>query len=271
MLAAAQCGRYLRALGVPSRAPSLDALTELTAAHLTRVPFENLSKLLRFRRTGFRGIPDLEAFLDGIERFQLGGTCYSNSFHLHQLLRALGYEAHLCGADMSRPDVHLVNRVRLDGRDYLVDAGYGAPFLAPMALDLARDQEIVLGADRYVLKPRDGTGRSRLDQHRDGAPGHGYTLKPESRRIEEFARVIEDSFAPAATFMNALLVTRFWPGRSRVLRNLALSDAEGAALHVRRVPDVSALPGVIEESFGIPGAVAAEALQGLSLSDEVWG
>jgi arylamine N-acetyltransferase len=37
--------RNLDVLGVTKKAPSRDALTELVTAHLTRVPFENISKL----------------------------------------------------------------------------------------------------------------------------------------------------------------------------------------------------------------------------------
>jgi arylamine N-acetyltransferase len=37
--------RYLAALGVPRREPSPPALAELVFAHVTRVPFENVSKL----------------------------------------------------------------------------------------------------------------------------------------------------------------------------------------------------------------------------------
>jgi arylamine N-acetyltransferase len=33
-------------LGVTARRPDYDALAELTAAHLARIPFENVSKLL---------------------------------------------------------------------------------------------------------------------------------------------------------------------------------------------------------------------------------
>lgn len=44
--------RYLRALGVPRRPPGREALAEIVAAHVTRVPFENVSKLLRFRDLG---------------------------------------------------------------------------------------------------------------------------------------------------------------------------------------------------------------------------
>src|SRR5512143_789806 len=92
---------YLRLLGLRPRVPSLEALTELTGAHLVRVPFENVSKL----------------------------------YYLYRLLENLGYRVRLCGADMSRPDVHLVIVVTVEGHEYVVDGGYGAPFLAPLPRD----------------------------------------------------------------------------------------------------------------------------------------
>ncbi len=263
----AEVERYLSVLGVPRRTPSLEALAELTAAHVTRVPFENVSKLLRFRRSGFRGIPDLATFLGDIERFHLGGTCYTNNVHFGRLLAALGYDVALCGADMSKPDVHVVNVVRLDGHEYLVDGGFAAPFLEPLPLGLDRDQEIALGGERYVLKPRGADGRSRLDHHRDGRPPHGYTLNPRPRRVEEFAGVIDESFEPEATFMNALTIVRFLPGRSLALRNLKLVEAEGDRTRTVRFADAAPLPVLIEERFGIPRALTAEVLAGLTLVD----
>jgi arylamine N-acetyltransferase len=262
--------RYLRILGVDRRAPSLEALTELTRAHLTGVPFENVSKLYRYRRSGLRGIPDVSEYLDDIERNHLGGTCYTNNYFLYLLLDALGYEVALCGADMSNPDVHLASIVKLDGREYIVDAGYGAPFLAPIPRDLERDHEVLLGSERYVLRPRDAEGRSRLEQHRDGKPSHGYTLKPAPRRIEEFAGVIENSFAPAATFMNALAVVRFWPGRSLALHNQTLIESEGLRARKERIASPADLPRVIEERFSIPQAITRVAMEGLRLTEDPW-
>ncbi len=53
--------RYLRLLGVTRRRPGLEALREITLAHLTRVPFENLSKLLVRNRPAQHGLPGLES------------------------------------------------------------------------------------------------------------------------------------------------------------------------------------------------------------------
>lgn len=263
--------RYLRVLGQPRLAPGPAALAALVSAQVRRVPFENVSKLLRFRRSGFRGIPDLEEHLDGIERFALGGTCYANNFHFHRLLASLGYDVTLCGADMARPDVHLVNLVRVEGREYLVDGGYGAPFLEPLPRDLPHDHEVALGRERYVLKPRDAAGRSRLELYRDAVHRHGYDVNPAPRRIEEFAGIVAESFSPSATFMNRVTFMRFFPGRTLVLQNLNLLEFEGPAAREERLPGAGALPEVLERRFGVPLGIAREALDGLAVPADPWG
>lgn len=253
--------RYLRALGVPRRPPGREALAEIVAAHVTRVPFENVSKLLRFRSLGLAGVPDLASFLEGIERDRLGGTCYANNYHLYRLLLALGYAARLCGADMLRPDVHIVVTVELDGHDLLVDAGYGAPFLDPFPLDAARSEEVSLGRERWVLLPRDGRGRSRLEHYRDGTLVHGYLAKPEPRPMSDFAAVVADSFRSDATFMRSLVISRFERGRSAVLHNLELVESVGSRSSVRRLRDLHDLAAAIEDRFGIARDLVADAVR----------
>jgi N-hydroxyarylamine O-acetyltransferase len=260
--------RYLRILEVPRREPGLAALAELTAAHLKRIPFENVSKLY-YRKDAERRLPDLARFLDGIESHHFGGTCYSNNFHFHELLTQLGYPVSLCGADMSAPDVHVVNTVSLAGRQYLVDVGYGAPFLSPLPLDLQHDHELRWGSERYVLKPRDPAGRSRVEQHRDGVLRHAYLVNPRPRRIQEFERVIPASFDEKATFMNALLLARFSRDRSVTLRNLILTEVREESSRVTRISGRDALPAAVERHFGIPEGITRQALEGVDLTASV--
>lgn len=260
--------RYLGILGVPHREPGLAALAELTSAHLRRIPFENVSKLYHRREAGMR-LPDLARFLDGIERHHLGGTCYSNNFHFHELLARLGYRVSLCGADMSAPDVHVVNTVDLAGRQYLVDVGYAAPFLSPLPLDLERDHEVHWGSDRYVLKPRDSAGRSRLELFRDGRLRHAYQVNPKPRRIQEFESVIAASFEESATFMNALVLARFFRARSVTLRNLTLSQSRESGSGAHRTLGRDAVPAAVERYFGIPAPITRQALEGIALTVSV--
>jgi arylamine N-acetyltransferase len=262
--------RYLRLLGIPRRAPGLRALTELVAAQAMRVPFENVSKLYYRKRYGLRALPGLERFLEGVERYNFGGTCYSTNYYFSLLLARLGFQVKLCGADMANPDVHVVSMVAVEGREYLVDVGYAAPFLEPLPRGLDRDHVIELGRDRYVVKPLDEDGRTRVELYRNDKLKHGYTAKPAPRRIEEFAQVIEDSFDDQATFMNALLLVRFMPNRSLAVQNLKLIRSEGKNSRIQTIAGREDLPMVVEEHFAIPGWIVELAVKELGQLQDAW-
>lgn len=261
---------YLNILGVPKREPSFNALTELVEAHLVRVPFESISKLYYKKHVGLSGLPDLELYLDGIERYNFGGTCYPNNIHLNQLLAHLGYRVRLCGADMNNPDVHVVSMVDVEGREYLVDAGYAAPFLAPLPRDLTDDHIVTSGRDRFVLTPQDADGCSRVDMYRDGNLKHGYLAKPAPREIKDFEQIIADSFRRGATFMNALLLARFYPNRSCVIHNLNVVDSVGSNWKTGKLTSRGELAHVVEDRFSIPRHIVADAVAELGELGDPW-
>lgn len=262
--------RYLNLLGVQRRRPSKDALCELAEAHVSRVPFENVSKMYYKKHQGLRGLPSFELFLDGIERLHCGGTCYSNNYYLYLLLANLGYAIKLCGADMSNPDVHLVSMVTIENHEYLIDVGYAAPFWMPLPRDLTMDYTIVLGRDRYVLKPQDAQGCSRMELYRDGVLKHGYRAKPLPRRIEEFEHIIVDSYRDDATFMNSLLLARFYPDRSIVIHNLTVIESYGTESHLRTLANWEDLGRAVEDYFGIPVEITAAVVKELGQLGDVW-
>jgi N-hydroxyarylamine O-acetyltransferase len=262
--------RYLDLLGIQRRMLSMEALCELVEAHVLRVPFENLSKIYYKKHQGLSGLPSLELFLDGIERYHFGGTCYTNNYYLYQLLANLGYQINLCGADMSNPDVHLVSMVTVGNREFLVDAGYAAPFLTPLPRDLTTDYSIVLGRDRYVLKPQDARGCSRLELYRDGDLRHGYLAKPMPRQIHEFEQVIVDSYRDEATFMNALLLARFFPNRSLVIHSLAVIESQGTESRIRALASQDELGQAVYEYFALPKEFTEDVVRGLEQLGDAW-
>jgi arylamine N-acetyltransferase len=262
--------RYLHLLGLRRKEPDLRALEEIVHAHVVTIPFENISKLYYLRTAGLRGIVGIGQYLDGIERFHFGGTCYANNVHLNTLLTSLGYDAHLCGADMSKPDVHLVNLVHIDGREFIVDAGNAAPFFSPLPRDLTVEHRITHGNDSYVLLPQDPEGRSRMMQYRNGLPRHGYVVKPGPRKISEFERVIGDSFLPGAVFMNSVLLVGFHGGTSHVIHNLHVVEYEGPTAIKRQPGSIDALVDEIERIFSIPAGISRIALEGVSLEQDAW-
>ena len=257
-MTAESVSQYLDILQVPKRRPSHTALEELVAAHLTRVPFENISMLHRFKRLGLKGIPPLDLFLDGIVRENFGGMCFSSNIHFSHLLGSLGYDARLCGADMHVPNSHMATIVTIEGREYLVDVGYGAPFSMPMPLDRATDFRIELDHAFYRLLPRDARGQSRMEFIQNGVLRSSYVVKPQAMKAADFSSVIAAMFAPRAVFRNLLLLTRFWAsGRYRIIHNLTVFESDGA-FRAFPLANRNELLECIEESFGISPGIAAE-------------
>jgi arylamine N-acetyltransferase len=262
--------RYRSLLEVEPGPPSIDRLERLVRRQIQRVPFENISKLWRFKRHGLKSLVSLLDHLDGIEDRGFGGTCYANNWHFGQLLGHLGYDVAFCGADMSHPDVHTVLIVRLDGREFLVDVGYGAPFFQPVPRDAGRDLEITWGICRYVFRTPDRSGRTRLDLYRSGQLVHGYLAKPQPRSIEYFSEIIADSYRSDAHFMTALVVERFFAGRSVRIHNFKLSEA-APALHRETVLDTREhVVQTVEQHCGIEANTVREAIEDVPLEADIY-
>lgn len=262
--------RYLSLLRISQGDPTLGYLERLVTAHMRQIPFENISKLFYWKTMGFHASIDLTQYLNGIEHFHFGGTCYANAFHLNELLCYLGYDARLCGADMKNPDVHLVNVVTIDAREYLVDVGYAAPFLEPIPLDLTVEHSLRFGNTTYLIRPRDGFGRTRVELYRNGILRHGYIINPAPRRIDEFLPVIAESFAPNATFMNALLLVKFGPDESSVIHNKELIQVRRDDTNRTILRSNGELASVVHELFGIPEEVVAMAVNGKNFGGDAW-
>ena len=256
--------RYLSLLNVVPRPPSYEALRELVDAHLCRVPFENVSKVHRMQTEGLRGLPRLVAYLDGIDRYGFGGTCYLNGYFVHLLLAHLGYDVDLCGADMSESDVHLVNVVRVGGREFLVDVGYAAPFHEPIPLDLDEEYSVELGRDRYAFMPRSADGWVSQVHCRNGEQVHEYHVNPTPRTIDHFEAVVLDSYRPEGEFVTQLRYVAFQRQSLIAVRNLRLIEVNAKGTHVTRLEKWQ-LPALMFERFGIPADITDAVVATMSL------
>ncbi|MFC2102285.1 arylamine N-acetyltransferase [Bacteroidota bacterium] len=261
------CEKYLHLLGIRKREPGLEGLKEVVWAQMSIVPFENISKLLYKKRLGQTHLVSFEQYLEGIEKYHFGGTCYANNFYLNQLLSWLGYEVKLCGAEMHMPDLHLVNIVCLGDQEFLVDTGFAAPFSEPLPLNLSTDYTIISGSSKYLLQHPDADGLHRMGQYRDGVLTHGYRINTLAREIGEFEQVIGNSFRPESTFMNNLLVTRFARDKFLSLRNMTLTESTPETSNKQTLGSRQELAQVIEKRFGIPQEIVLESIVGISLGD----
>ena len=105
---------------------------------------------------------------------------------------------------------------------------------------------------------------------RDGNLKHGYVAKPVPKQIGDFKQIIDDSYRDEATFMNAILLARFFPDRSLVIHNLTVIESQGTESSVRTVADRSGLVQIISECFGIPQRFTRDAVHGLGQLGDAW-
>ena len=243
--------RYLRLLGIAGHPSRLDGLRTLVRRHLSAVPFENISKLLLFDREHTGRATTLTEFLDGIEYSDRGGTCYTNNPFLTELLRELGYDADLLGADMSRPNVHTCIRVRIDSVAYHVDVGFAAPFREPLRLDRLPVQ-VEEGTNRYVLA-RDAAGDGFcMSMFTEAESGIAYLVHDPPRPREFFDRVVLDSYAQSSTFMRCLRISRVFDRFSLDLIDRKLYRHEAGKTAITQMESIQELKRAVEDRLGMP-------------------
>lgn len=138
--------RYLARIGYAGPvAPTLEVLAALQAAHIAAIPFEAIDAL-----TGAGidiGADAIDAKLIGQRR---GGYCFEQNALFLRVLLAIGFDAEgllgrvrwmLPDDAPPTPRTHMVVRVKLDGRPWLVDVGFGAAVPpAPLAMDSEEPQ-----------------------------------------------------------------------------------------------------------------------------------
>ena len=243
--------RYLRLLGIANHPSGLDGLRTLVRRHLSAVPFENISKLLLLDREHTGRVTTLTEFLDGIEYSDLGGTCYTNNPFLTELLRELGYDADLLGADMSRPNVHTCIRVRIDSVAYHVDVGFAAPFREPLRLDRL-PVPVEEGTNRYVLARDAAGGGFCMSMFSDAENGLAYVVHDPPRPREFFDPVVLESYALSATFMRCLRISRVFDECSLDLIDRKLYRHAAGKTAITPLESIQEVKRAVEEQLGMP-------------------
>ena len=120
---------YFKRIGYAGeRVVSLDVLEAIIRHHTQTVPFENLNPLLRWPVR-----LDLASVQQKLVREGRGGYCFEQNLMLSHVLQALGFQVtHLAGRvvwnalpGVIQPRSHMVLRIDLDGKPYIVDVGFG--------------------------------------------------------------------------------------------------------------------------------------------------
>lgn len=176
--------QYLTRIGYEGSSDlNLETLAGLQLAHMTSVPFENLDV---FYRTGVR--TDLEWSLGKIVGRRRGGWCFEVNGAFAALLEAMGFPVRLLGAAVlldgpNKMIDHLTLEVAVEGKAYLVDAGFGDSFAAPLLLSSREPQDAITGRFQFLASP-EGTTLARLDEA--NVPVAQYRFKRVALKLSDF-------------------------------------------------------------------------------------
>src|ERR1700743_3158978 len=114
----------------------LDTLRELTYKHVFAIPFETLDI-----HNQIPIILQINLLYQKVIRDERGGYCYELNVLFHHLLTLCGFDVQLIGGRLhhrhnrfGREFEHLALLVELNGRNWLVDVGYGDFSLVPLAI-----------------------------------------------------------------------------------------------------------------------------------------
>jgi N-hydroxyarylamine O-acetyltransferase len=165
---------------------TLAGASALHRAHLLRIPFESLDIHL-----GVEITLDVDSLREKLVDRRRGGFCYENNLLFADALHALGLRVDLLSARVANTDGygppfdHMVLRAELDGREHLLDVGFGEGFRCPLRIDGEWHQESPSAPYRVV--PVESEFRV---EHRDGdTVVADYLVDPTPREAGDFAEM----------------------------------------------------------------------------------
>lgn len=260
-------GRYLSRIGFagPSDVPSLELLRSLHKCHLMSVPFEDLTV-----HCGGQVQLDPPALYDKIVKQRRGGFCFENNSLFYWLLTQMGFQVTVLSGQVKNsitsrygpPFDHLILMVRLEGKRWLCDVGFGVPgFTFPLSLETCGPQE----QGHRVYRLRRDTGMHFLEWQKEANRGedgdwteiYKFTLEP--RRLQDFTEMCQyHQTSPSSIFFCKSLCTVLKPGGRVTLTGRRLttdtfpSEATGGAVETKtRELEDEEIPAVLAENFNI--------------------
>jgi len=258
---------YLTTLGVRRRAPSVEALHELHAAHVARVPYETLWLHLGEQW----GIRPADSFHRIAHRGR-GGYCFHLNGALGELLSILGYRVTMVPAGVhnapdepAAPDGHLLLVVgdlptddHPDGRWY-VDAGLGDGPRLPLPLRDGVDHQ---GTETWTMSAL-GDDAWRLGRPAGGSfDGVSFSLTPVG--IEHFeARHAYHRTSPESGFARTPTAQRRHATGTDIMRGLVLTRTADGVVDVETFQRPQDWADALAAVFGLRPAVPAAAMTAL--------
>lgn len=242
--------RYLSALGVAPREPSLDLLADIVRNHVARLPFSSIGP-----RLGDELPLDLESLFERIVVRGRGGYCFEQNGLLFEALEELGFDVRLQLArvihnqDIHPGLTHRITLVELDDASYVADVGFG-PLGPPCPVRMGA--ATAHGADGKFVVTETRPGELHMRTIVDGEPYslYRFDLARYGQADCELGHFYSHRH-PDATFVNNLVASQILDDEVRSLRNrdYRVLRTDGDRQHSIR--DDVELGSILESEFGL--------------------
>ncbi len=248
--------------------PPRELLNAVVTA-FAKLPYENITKIIKKAECGSpeksRRYPE-EVVRDHIA-WGTGGTCFSLTSALRDLVQNLGWEAEYILADRNYgQDTHCALLLRIDGGPHLLDPGF--LILNPIPIGGVEEQAVDTGFNRLILAPESRPNRLSLSTIRQNSKAYRLTYKTSPVDKGEFQKAWDSSFD--WDMMNYPLLTRTIESGQIYLRGSRLQISKDGSVEkreIRRDDIVSRISG----EFHINPEIIAHAISILKSGEKAGG
>lgn len=257
---------YLGMLGIERGLPTFATLQELAGAH-RQILFANGRSLIRKAGTPEGDVREFQVDdLLGSWRAQGtgDGVCYEVATMVEALLTGLGFENHVILGNVVGPRSHSANVVSLDGREFMLDLGNGAPLFEPIPMDEACEIEFAglgyrfdrQGPQQQLVQSRFIEGEWRPFVRYDSGPATA------EERVDAFQM---HHVLPAISFvMSTFTLVQTRPGEVLALRDHTFTHYRSSGKTSREVSGMDAYRGLVRDGFGLANYPIDDALRAWS-------
>lgn len=231
------------------------ALTALIRAHLATFPFENLDVQL-----GRAVSIDPDAIFDKLVTRRRGGWCFEQNGLFGRVLTALGYDVRRISAGVMRQvqgeasmGNHLALLATLEGREWLVDVGFGGILTGPLPIAAGTEAHAPYRVGLYEIE-----GMWRFEErYGEGDPfSYDFTTAPADEAL--FAQRCQDlQTRPDSPFVQNLVVQQRQGERHVNLRGRVLIERGPEGETRELLQNAEALVERLDQRFGLAVPEAA--------------
>jgi N-hydroxyarylamine O-acetyltransferase len=230
--------------------PTLETLTGLTRAHITRIPFENVDVLLG------RGIRiDLDSIVQKMVVAGRGGYCFEHGTLFQAALEQIGFRpvAHAARVVVivprhQSPRTHMFLTVEIDGERFVLDPGFGG-HTALVPVPLREGADVRDGRDRHRLVRHEGEWVLEAEIEGTMTPLWIATLEPQLPVDFELANHWV-STAVGSPFVNRLMLRALTPGGRTSVMNRDVTVVSAGKTEKYQLADRQALRALLAGHFG---------------------